>query len=234
MSSNNIAASNQEQKENFTKADKENFNSELNEISVNQSVTNNDLPTDLKKEKEERPISQKSKASKDLTFSEIYKTSSLLKSSTSDFTKNTESMQSSQANPPGKFEAIAQKKEEEETHTASHMEGLSMDWCLGLNTSCLNNVQNLTTETETRIFYTSGNTGILYDYSQKSQVLLQGHTDSISSVCFNQKQNIMVTADSGECCLMVVWDAHRGIPLKTFFEPHTNGVAVVDISPCGK
>ena len=128
------------------------------------------------------------------------------------------------------------KVEESKSESAnpSDLQGLSLDWCLGLNTACLNNVKNLTSETNTNIFYTSGNTGILYDYELESQVLFQGHTDAIDSVCYNQRKNIIVTADCGESCLMVVWDAAKGVPLKTFFEPHDNGVAVVDISPCGK
>ena len=182
-------------------------------ISLEPSPTSENETFSLN-EKEKEKFTENSN---DMSFSDIYKTSSLLKSSTSDFETQKNNIE---------------KPEIEEN--PSELQGLSLDWCLGLNTSCLNNVQNLTSEINSNIFYTSGNTGILYDYNLKKQVLFQGHTDAISSVCFNLRKNIIVTADSGESCLMVVWDAEKGVPLKTFFEPHDNGVAVIDISPCGK
>ena len=126
------------------------------------------------------------------------------------------------------------EKEEESPANLNELQGISLGWCLGINCSNLNSVQNLTDERNKKIFYTSGNTGIVFDYQTNSQTLLQGHTDTISSVKYNQKKNIIVTADSGESCLMVVWDAEKGVPLKTFFEPHEKGVSVIDVSPCGK
>ena len=133
---------------------------------------------------------------------------------------------------------ITTKREEKEQSTSSEeptdFQGVSLGWCLGINCNSLNNVQNLTSEDSSLIFYTSGNTGVLFDYDSKTQTLFQGHTDMISSVQFNAKKDIIVTADSGKSCLMVVWDAYKGIPLKTIFSPHANGVAVIDISPCGK
>jgi WD40 repeat protein len=215
------------------KSNKENINESQVESKVeSNSITINNSEIEFSKEKNKNEIplksqtnTKKSDLERDLSFSDIYKTSSILKSSTSELLKNGDSFQSSKVN---------QEIQIAEERGPADLQGLSLDWCLGLNTSCLNNVQNLTTETTSNIFYTSGNTGILYDYNLNSQVLFQGHTDSISSVCYNQTRNIIVTADSGESCLMVVWDALKGVPLKTFFEPHENGVSVIDISPCGK
>lgn len=221
-------------KENKKIIDKENIESNLNDLSMNHSVSNVEISNKKTESNVNETVSRKSKASKEISFSDIYKTSSLLKSSTSEFIKQEEEFNSSDANEKNLKEFEQKMENQSDTSNQSNLQGLSLDWCLGLNTSCLNNVKNLTTEIENNIFYTSGNTGILYDYQRNKQILFQGHTDSISSVCYNLKQNIMVTADSGESCLMVVWDAKKGIPLKTFFEPHESGVAVVDISPCGK
>lgn len=199
--------------------------SETKSISLKASKISfsGNTPSNLKQDGLHSESQISGASAKNLSFSEIYKTSSLLKSSTSDFIKNEDTFQSSNANDVAKNEV-----------DPGSLQGLSLDWCLGLNTACLNNIQNLTTETQSTIFYTSGNTGVLYDYNAKTQLLFQGHTDSISSVCYNPELDILVTADCGESCLMVVWRAGEGVPLKTFFEPHENGVAVIDISPCGK
>ena len=34
--------------------------------------------------------------------------------------------------------------------------------------------------------------------------------------------------------MLVVWDAKRGIPLKTIFDPHPYGTQALDISPDGR
>lgn len=41
----------------------------------------------------------------------------------------------------------------------------------------------------------------------------------------------VVTADAGRDSMMVVWDTASGTPIKSIFNPHTNGVLAVDISP---
>lgn len=41
----------------------------------------------------------------------------------------------------------------------------------------------------------------------------------------------VVTADAGRDSMMVVWDTASGTPIKSIFNPHTNGVLAVDMSP---
>lgn len=41
----------------------------------------------------------------------------------------------------------------------------------------------------------------------------------------------VVTADSGLDSILVVWDSITGVPIKTFFNPHPDGILNVDISP---
>lgn len=43
-----------------------------------------------------------------------------------------------------------------------------------------------------------------------------------------------MTADSGEDSMLVIWDVHTGIPKKTIFDPHANGVMDLDISVDGQ
>lgn len=44
-------------------------------------------------------------------------------------------------------------------------------------------------------------------------------------------KSIIVTADSGQDSMLVVWDSQWGTPKRTYFEPHENGVIYLDISP---
>ena len=39
-----------------------------------------------------------------------------------------------------------------------------------------------------------------------------------------------MTADKGEDSMLVVWDSVSGTPIRTFLNPHPNGVKTIDIS----
>ena len=43
----------------------------------------------------------------------------------------------------------------------------------------------------------------------------------------------MITADSGEDSMLVIWDVVTGVPKKTIFDPHPNGILDLDISTDG-
>ena len=45
------------------------------------------------------------------------------------------------------------------------------------------------------IFYPVGHTGVIYDYGNNTQRLLQGHCNSITCTAYNQREDIIVTAD---------------------------------------
>ena len=175
----------------------------------------------------------------DLLLTPRSSSSELLELAEEELNMDTDSRESLQGEPNEIIsqivdEAAVEADIEDEESSGANLQGVSLDWCLGLNFEMLNGVQNLTNDQQSKVFYTSGNTGVLFDYEHQTQSLLQGHTDAISTVAFNAFKNILVTADCGESCLMVVWDAGTARPLKTFFEPHEKGVAVVDISPCGQ
>lgn len=52
-------------------------------------------------------------------------------------------------------------------------------------------------------------------------------------MCFNEKKGIIVTADRGEGCMMIVWSLKSGIPLRTVFDPDEEGIQSIDISDDG-
>lgn len=52
---------------------------------------------------------------------------------------------------------------------------LKLKWTLGLNYKIFDGVHNLTSAHSKELFYAVGNTGVLYDYENNTQKLLQGH-----------------------------------------------------------
>lgn len=42
--------------------------------------------------------------------------------------------------------------------------------------------------------------------------------------------DILVTADTGEDSMLVVWDVNTGTPRKTIFNPHADGVIALDVN----
>jgi hypothetical protein len=52
---------------------------------------------------------------------------------------------------------------------------LKLKWALGLNYKIFNGVHSMTNKSRKEIFYVVGNTGVIYDYDNNLQRLLQGH-----------------------------------------------------------
>lgn len=57
--------------------------------------------------------------------------------------------------------------------------------------------------------------------------------NQISATAYNKTRDIIVTADTGEDSMLVVWDVSSGTPRKTIFSPHPDGVMALDISQDG-
>ncbi len=103
---------------------------------------------------------------------------------------------------------------------------MSLEWSFGFQ----GRVHSLTTMSRTAVFYATAHTGVIYDYAAKTQQLLQGHCNPITSTAVSSDKKWLVTADSGPDSVIVVWDAASGTPVKTIFNPHPRGVAAVAIS----
>lgn len=57
--------------------------------------------------------------------------------------------------------------------------------------------------------------------------------NQISATAYNKRRDIIVTADTGEDSMLVVWDVNSGTPKKTIFNPHPDGVLALDINEDG-
>lgn len=84
------------------------------------------------------------------------------------------------------------------------------------------------------IFYVASHNGVIYDTVNKTQKLLQGHANTISSCCVSEDKRWIVTADVGPDPMLVVWDSYTALAVKTIARPHASGVQAMDISTDGK
>lgn len=101
---------------------------------------------------------------------------------------------------------------------------------MGFNKDIDQGVHFLTDENRSEIFYTASHTGVIFDYIQKEQKLLQGHCNLITATACSENKRWIVTADSGEDSMLVVWDSLSATPVRTFQNPHPNGVRAMDLS----
>ncbi|RHY53309.1 hypothetical protein DYB26_001921 [Aphanomyces astaci] len=108
---------------------------------------------------------------------------------------------------------------------------LSLSWSFGFNKDIVGGVHSLSDDTVHAIFYTAGHTGVIYNYANRTQKLLQGHCNPISCCAVSEDKRWIVTADRGQDSMLVVWDATTGNPIKTIFNPHSDGVQCLDMSP---
>ena len=113
-----------------------------------------------------------------------------------------------------------------EEGATSSQNALTLEWSFGFQGS----VHSLASQSRSAIFYTTAHTGIIYDYTSKTQQLLQGHCNEITATCVSEDKKWIATADSGPDSVIVVWDSLTGTPVKTIFNPHPNGVAALAIS----
>ena len=57
---------------------------------------------------------------------------------------------------------------------------LNLEWVLGYNKDIKEGVHNLTNKDRRAIFYSAAHTGVIYDFEEKEQRLLQGHCNKIT------------------------------------------------------
>ncbi len=107
---------------------------------------------------------------------------------------------------------------------------LSVHWTYGFSKDVPNAVHSLSNHARNAIFFLSSHSGVIYDFEERKQLVLQGHCNNITSCCVSKDKRWIVTADSGYEPILVVWDSTTGAPVKTIFNPHKNGICSVDIS----
>ena len=104
--------------------------------------------------------------------------------------------------------------------TSDNDNALSLEWAFGFNKDIRGGVFNLSDDSRNAIFYVSAHSGVIYDYVNRKQRLLQGHCNPITCCCVSEDKRWIATADAGPDSMIVVWDSLSGTPIKTIFNPH--------------
>ena len=107
---------------------------------------------------------------------------------------------------------------------------LRVNWTYGFSKNISNGVHSLSSGSRQAIFYVSSHSGVIYDFENRTQMILQGHCNPITCCAVSADKKWIVTADSGDEPILVVWDSLSGAPVKTIFSPHAGGVRSLDIS----
>ncbi|KYM94219.1 WD repeat-containing protein 66 [Cyphomyrmex costatus] len=108
-----------------------------------------------------------------------------------------------------------------------------LQWSFGLNSEVP--VVNLTTKNRTLLAYACSHVAVIYDYSSRKMLPLLGHRNPVKTLSTSRDGKWLLTADSGEDSVVVVWDTEKGIPVCTLFNPHNNeDITAAGISPNAK
>lgn len=104
---------------------------------------------------------------------------------------------------------------------------LNISWCFGYNKEV--GVINISpNDSKKIILYAAGHTGIIYDFVNNMQTLLQGHTSNITCIAASGNKRWIALGDSGPDNMISIWDATTGTPVRNIFD--VGGVMSLAIS----
>ncbi|BFZ18180.1 hypothetical protein BsWGS_21219 [Bradybaena similaris] len=107
---------------------------------------------------------------------------------------------------------------------------LNIVWSFGLNRNVP--VLNLSDGIRHAIMYPCAHVGILYDFKNNKQHILQAHLNPIRCSAVSQDKRWLVTGDVGPDAMVNIWDTYTGTPIQTMFDPNPQGgVVAVALTP---
>lgn len=101
---------------------------------------------------------------------------------------------------------------------------LNVIWSFGLNRNIP--VLNLTDNSRKLIMYACAHVGVLYDFENNRQHILQGHINPITCTCVSEDKRWLATGDRGADSTVIVWDTYTGVPVQTIFDTNPEGGVV--------
>lgn len=110
---------------------------------------------------------------------------------------------------------------------------LDINWTFGFSKDIVNSVHSLCTPDRNALFLLSSHSGVIYDFENRKQMILQGHCNIITCCAIDKTKRWIITADAGIEPLMVIWDSFTYLPVKTYISPHQYGIISLDISDDG-
>ncbi|XP_059176207.1 cilia- and flagella-associated protein 251-like isoform X2 [Physella acuta] len=107
---------------------------------------------------------------------------------------------------------------------------LNIVWSFGLNRNVP--VLNLSDGVRHAIMYPCAHVGIMYDYKNNKQHILQAHLNPITCSAVSHDKRWLVTGDVGPDAMVNIWDTYTGTPIQTMFDPNPKGgVVAVALTP---
>ncbi|KAL8575873.1 hypothetical protein ACOMHN_014878 [Nucella lapillus] len=107
---------------------------------------------------------------------------------------------------------------------------LNIVWSYGLNRNVP--VLNLTDGFRKAIMYACSHVGVMYDFENNKQYILQGHLNPITCSCVSEDKRWLVTGEKGPDAMVNIWDTFSGVPIQTLFDPNPEGgVVAVALTP---
>jgi len=106
---------------------------------------------------------------------------------------------------------------------------LNLEWTFGFNKDIYNGVHSISTSDRNAMVYASSYSCVIYDYESRTQIILQGHRNTISCCQVTSDKRWIITADAGDDPVLIVWDSLTGIPVKTIYNSHANGIIAMDV-----
>uniref|UniRef100_A0A2C9LPD9 CCAAT-binding factor domain-containing protein n=1 Tax=Biomphalaria glabrata TaxID=6526 RepID=A0A2C9LPD9_BIOGL len=145
-----------------------------------------------------------------------------------DMNKNANSLGNWGTNSPNNFPSPERSYSSIEGQMSTS--ALNIVWSFGLNRNVP--VLNLSDGVRQAIMYSCAHVGIMYDYKNNKQHILQAHLNPITCSAVSQDKRWLVTGDVGPDAMVNIWDTYTGTPIQTMFDPNPKGgVVAVALTP---
>ncbi|CAH1957592.1 unnamed protein product [Acanthoscelides obtectus] len=102
-----------------------------------------------------------------------------------------------------------------------------LKWTFGMNPKIP--IQNLTTETDTRIVFAGSHFPILYNYCTKEMVHLEGHHNIVSCMTSDETGRWLVAAGGSRDSVCIIWDTKECAPVFSLYHVYKE-LAIVKLS----
>nr|CAH7750256.1 unnamed protein product [Callosobruchus chinensis] len=92
-------------------------------------------------------------------------------------------------------------------------------------------IQNLTTETDTRIVFAGSHFPIMYNYCTKEMVHLEGHHNIVACMTTDETGRWLVTAGGARDSVCIIWDTQKCTPVFSLYQVYKDfGLSMVKLS----
>ncbi|XP_055861223.1 cilia- and flagella-associated protein 251-like isoform X2 [Biomphalaria glabrata] len=226
-----IAAQNEEQRAreraelNYSESEKEDVENKGIQSTPTIDIQAEDYNTDQQIEISQEAEDQRTEADNDPSTTSLYEKDD---KELPDMNKNANSLGNWGTNSPNNFPSPERSYSSIEGQMSTS--ALNIVWSFGLNRNVP--VLNLSDGVRQAIMYSCAHVGIMYDYKNNKQHILQAHLNPITCSAVSQDKRWLVTGDVGPDAMVNIWDTYTGTPIQTMFDPNPKGgVVAVALTP---